>query len=59
LSDRLKNKKWTYIPPKDSATYQNWIANAILVEETKNEKAYIDMGLTLYPTPKFIVDDFA
>lgn len=38
---------------------QNWIANAILVEETKNEKAYIDMGLTLYPTPKFIVDDFA
>lgn len=37
---------------------QNWIANAILVEETGEEDAYIDMGLILYPTPKYTVDDF-
>ena len=37
---------------------QNWIANAILVEETGEEKAYIDMGLILYPTAEYRTDDF-
>lgn len=37
---------------------QNWIANAILVEETNKENAYVDMGLVLYPTIKYTSDDF-
>jgi len=52
-------KKYNLYINQGFSYVQNWIANAILKVETKKDDAYIDMGLALYPTPKYTADDFA